>query len=328
MNDIVLVPAFHHGSEIEALLQAGVQIKYYEITENLEPDEPKLEALLTDNVRALHLIHYWGKPQDAAKWRTWCDQRGLLLIEDGAQAFLSTSGGQPVGSFGHMAMFCLYKTYGLPDGGILISNVPPATLNANARTGLWRTVRRHFNWLAERSQVVGMIQLQLSPAIRRWRKKIYHIDEHDLQDPNTPPSMLTLRLLPKLLNERTAAKRRENFLFLYRHFSKIVPSAFKSLPEGASPFVFPIEVSNPRAFLEKLKHYGVIGHLFWPVTHPSLPLDQFPVSKSIRERVITLPVHQELTKTHLVQIVDAVNKCLLTEKKQVHFNDSTSVPAC
>jgi dTDP-4-amino-4,6-dideoxygalactose transaminase len=66
---VVLVPAYHHGSEIEALLQAGLRIRYYEVDRALEPDAAALESLLGPDVRALYLIHYLGFPQDAPRWR-------------------------------------------------------------------------------------------------------------------------------------------------------------------------------------------------------------------------------------------------------------------
>src|SRR5687768_11009173 len=124
-NDVVLVPAYHHGCEIEALLQAGVNIRYYELTDLLEPDPVNLQQLLTPDVKVLYLIHYLGFPQDALRWRQWCDERGLLLFEDAAQAFLAEIDNMPVGSFGHAGVFCLYKTYGIPDGGAVISFKPP-----------------------------------------------------------------------------------------------------------------------------------------------------------------------------------------------------------
>src|SRR6266498_5145150 len=46
-GDEILAPAYHHGSEIEALVQAGLEPRFYEATETLEPDEAELEQLLT-----------------------------------------------------------------------------------------------------------------------------------------------------------------------------------------------------------------------------------------------------------------------------------------
>jgi dTDP-4-amino-4,6-dideoxygalactose transaminase len=106
-GDAVLVPAYHHGSEVEALLRVGLECRFYGTDERLEPHEEELERLFKNGVRALHLTHYLGFPQDAPRWRRWCDERGLLLIEDAAQAWLASWDGRSVGSLGDLAMFCL-----------------------------------------------------------------------------------------------------------------------------------------------------------------------------------------------------------------------------
>jgi hypothetical protein len=85
-----------------------------------------------------------------------------------------------------------------------------------------------------------------------------------------------------------------------------VPRPFAALPDGACPFAFPVEVHNAPEVLERLRRYGVVGILFWRNPHPSLPVMGFPVSKAFRNRVFAIPVHQELTRSELQQIVDAV----------------------
>jgi dTDP-4-amino-4,6-dideoxygalactose transaminase len=70
---VVLAPAYHHGSEIEALLRAGARCRFYEATPDLAPDEAELEEQLGPEVRALLLVHTLGFVQDAPRWRAWCD---------------------------------------------------------------------------------------------------------------------------------------------------------------------------------------------------------------------------------------------------------------
>jgi hypothetical protein len=54
--------------------------------------------LLGPRARALNLIHSLGFPQDAARWRRFCDDRGLLLFEDATRGWLSSDCGRPLGS--------------------------------------------------------------------------------------------------------------------------------------------------------------------------------------------------------------------------------------
>lgn len=315
-DDTVLVPAYHHGSEIEALLQAGLNIRYYKITESLEPDINDLEFLLGPKVKALYLIHYLGFPQNAAYWRQWCNEHKLLLMEDAAQAFLSTHNGRPVGSFGHMAFFCLYKTYGLPDGGAVISTHLPPMPALRPRIGFWNVFKRHLNFIATRNSSIGFLHRFFKPMVTRW-KRSWHLlkgqtsKEFELGNPATPPSTMTRRLLPKLLDEQTAERRRENYRFLLRHLSHLVPKPFDTLPEGACPFAFPIEVPDAKTFQKKIHRKGVMGLLFWLNPHPSLPVQDFQRSRKLRENMLALPVHQELSLSNLQQIVNVVKEALV-----------------
>jgi dTDP-4-amino-4,6-dideoxygalactose transaminase len=309
-KDVILVPAYHHGCEIEALIQAGVQIRYYELTELLEPDPESLEAVLSSDVKVLYLIHYLGFPQDAIRWRQWCDERGLFLFEDAAQAFLAEIDNRPVGSFGHAGVFCLYKTYGIPDGGAVITTVPPSLPVKAVQSGMWRVIKRHVNWVAERWATIGALHLYFKPMMKKLKKKNHNPHkEFELGDPDTPPSAMTMRLLPKLVDSTTAERRRENYKFLLGRLRSLVPRPFLSLPAGACPFAFPVEVNDADEVLKRLRQYGVEGLLFWRNPHPSLPVKDFPVSMALRERVFAVPVHQELTQSELQQISDAVLKC-------------------
>jgi dTDP-4-amino-4,6-dideoxygalactose transaminase len=323
----VLVPAYHHGSEIEALQQAGLRTCYYELNGELQPDPAELEALLEPGVRALYLIHYLGFAQDAAYWRQWCDERGLLLLEDAAQAFLATSGGRPVGSFGHMGVFCLYKTYGLPDGGALVTPLPPPTPTRAPQTGLWRLVKRHLNWVAARQRGFGTLNLHLTKLVGWWRTRETAPGlEFELGDPGTPPAALTSRLLYRIVDPETAERRRENYRFLLHHLGHMVPAPFASLPPGACPFAFPIEVDGARAFLQRLRRHGIVGLLFWINPHPSLPVADYPRSRALRERVLALPVHQELTRAALWQIVQAVRDTLAPQQPDIRQHEGQTRP--
>lgn len=331
-KDIILVPAYHHGSEIEAMLQAGVNVRYYSMTELLEPDCESLERLLSPEVRVLYLIHYLGFPQDALRWRQWCDERGLLLFEDAAQAFLTEIDHRPVGSFGHAGIFCLYKTYGVPDGGAVISIAPPPFPESVSQQGRWRVFKRHFNWLAERWAVIGSLHLHCKPLLKWFKKK--KCDPHrefELGNPYSPPALMTMRLLPKVVDSTTAERRRQNFNFLLCKLGHLVPRPFATLPAGACPFAFPVEVNDAPSVLQKLRHYGVEGILFWRNAHPSLPVHEFPRSMAFRNRVFAIPVHQELTPSELEQIADAVLKATcgsaITQQQTTDAGSRKSLPS-
>jgi dTDP-4-amino-4,6-dideoxygalactose transaminase len=105
---------------------------------------------------------------------------------------------------------------------------------------------------------------------------------------------------------RLQAARAANYAFLLERLARFVPEPFAHLREGASPFAFPIQSHRKKEALGLLRRYGVAAVDFWSVPHPSLPVADFPQAAALRDSVITLPVHQELSVRELERIVDAV----------------------
>ena len=298
-GDAILVPAYHHGSEVEALIRAGLECTFYEGSEGLEPDEDELETLLADRTRALLLIHYAGFPQDAARWRRWCDDRGLLLIEDAAQAWLASRDDRPVGTLGELSIFCLYKTFGLPDGAAGVGATGAPGAGRRGRIGARGLARVHAAWLMARFAPFA----QLSGAFEHP-----YVPEEDfaLGDPETSPSKATIRLLPRVTDSGAAQARCENYSKLLTELGQFVPPPFTSVPGGASPFLFPIRTLDKRGLLEGLRRRGIVGLDSWSAAHPSLPPGRFPRAASLRSSIVGLPVHQELRAGDLDRIATAV----------------------
>ena len=302
-GDAVLAPSYHHGSEIEVFARLGLECRFYGLTDGLEPDQASLEALLSPNVRALQLIHYLGYPQDVLRWRRWCDEHGLLLIEDAAMAWLAETRAGPVGSHGDLAIFCLYKTYGLPDGGALIANTPPEPPAADGRAAVKEVAGRHLAWLL---QHVPLAAAGSSGDSTRAAEAYDPEEDFALGDPGEAPAAATLRLLPRVADLTAAASRRANARILLEGLSDHVLPPFDRVPEGASPFAFPIHTTDKQRVLERLNRSGISALDFWSVAHPSLPRDAFPEANARRATTIGLPVHQEVSLSDLERIISAV----------------------
>ena len=294
------MPDYHHGSEVEALVRAGVRPRFYPCDGELAPDETQLEELVGPEVRALYITHYLGFPQNAQHWRGWCDERGLLLIEDAAQAWLATAAGQPVGSTGDLAIFCLYKTFGLPDGAALVvSRGAPAPPEHSGR-GVATAAELALQWLKGRSALLSTL---LWPSGEEG--EYLAGEDFALGDPASAPSRASAILLGRVFHPEAAARRRANYRMLLDELGGQVPRPFDELPEGASPFVFPVTAERKRDFLGRLARNGVEGLDLWSEPHAAMPAGDFPGSATRRARTIGLPVHQELLVGDLDRIVAA-----------------------
>ena len=310
-GEVILAPAYHQGAEIEAFVRAGLRVRYYDTAANLEPVPKTLDDLLTPEVRALHLIHYWGFVQDAARWRAWCDERGLLLIEDGAQAFLSSSAGTPAGASGDLAVFCLYKSFGLPDGAAAFCTTSLPEPHARTRLGLAPLIRRVGSALAQRDSGAARLHAKLSSSASATRVLGEFLEgEYELGDPWDPPSLATRMSMSWVIDSRAASRRRENYTVLLTRLREAVPGPFRVLKEGAVPIAFPIETGAPELLAAALVDRGIDTGVLWPTWHPTLPVAQFPVARRFRERVLALPVHQELSRSDMEWIADSTQRLL------------------
>jgi dTDP-4-amino-4,6-dideoxygalactose transaminase len=295
-GDEVLAPAYHHGSEIEALQRSGARCVFYDAAADLAPEAAQLEALVGPRTRALHLTHHLGFPQDAVRWRRWCDERGLALIEDAAQAWLARVGPQPAGALGDIAIFSLYKTFGLPDGGALHCPAGAAAPHGTREAAILRLGLEHAAWLAGRSRIVGGLVAHLRPP-RRYDP----VADFALGAPR-PPSRATLLALRRAIDITAAERRRSHYEFLLGSLAEMVPQPFTVLDPGACPLVLPVRAVAKAAFLRRVRAAGIRALDLWSVPHPALDGQRFPRAAALRRTLVGLPVHQELRPRDLERI--------------------------
>ena len=300
-GDSVLVPAYHHGSEIEAWARAGVKCHFYDVGDDLQPDGSVAEIADRTGAKALHLTHFLGLPQDAPRWRSFCDERNMLLVEDVAQAWLGQVDGSPLGSFGDAAIFCLYKSFGVPDGGaVLATGVIPTPEGGGA--GWSKAARRTAAWVVGRSSAAARATARLAESDGSFSVE----EDIALGDDRSLGAMgATGWLLPHVYRPDAVEKRLRNHRFLAKELGDLVVPPFRDLPQGAAPFAFPIAVGDKRLAHKALGERGIDAQDFWSHPHPSLPAG-FPVSERLRATVLALPVHQELRHKDLARMVDSV----------------------
>lgn len=93
------------------------------VTRTLDPNA--VERVLTDRTKAVIPVHLYGHPASMDVLTKLCEDRGLSMIEDCAQAHGAKWHGQRVGSFGVLSAFSFYPTKNLGaigDAGLVATN--------------------------------------------------------------------------------------------------------------------------------------------------------------------------------------------------------------
>jgi selenocysteine lyase/cysteine desulfurase len=306
-GDEVLVSAYHHGSEVEALVRAGVTPRFFDVTDTLEPDEDRLEAALAPATRALVITHYHGFAQDGPRWRRWCDERGIDLIEDVGQSWLAGHAGRPLGAWGDLSVFSPWKTYGLADLGLTLAHLPLPDLAASRRPEPAMVLKSQANWLAQRWPPLA--QLRWRAAARR-SAAFDPAREFGVDSPRTPPSGTSLALLRRLVAIDAAAARRANHRRLLQALQPWTSPPFDRVPEESCPFFFPLPTRHREALMARLANAGIRALNVWAVPHPALPVAEHPRAAARRRGVVGLPVHQELRPGDVDLIAEATLEAL------------------
>jgi dTDP-4-amino-4,6-dideoxygalactose transaminase len=319
-DPIVLVPDYHHGNEIFALKAAGAQLRYYPIKNNLDVDVDAIAGLCEEEPKpmALYVTHYMGWPQPIDDIRALCNQRNLILIEDCALSFLSEFKGQPLGTFGDYAVFCLYKTVPVPNGGVLVANnaarpgaaaLPPCS--AVSVTG--PSVDLVLRWIRSRNEIIGRTLLAAKRAIGRTltgaqvRRVPIGDTGFDISTVNVGMSAISRTLLGRFGYEDIREKRRLNFKIVEDRLRGSVHLLDRNLDDGVCPLFFPLLVKDKQSAAIALAKCGIETVEFW---NSGDPQSDRPGSAAefLRHHLLELPIHQDVTPEAAEYSVDQILK--------------------
>ena len=142
-DEVITVP-FTFVATAATIVYAGARPVFVDIdpqTYTMAPDH--IEQAITPRTKAIMPVHLYGQPADMDPIMEIARRRGLMVIEDAAQAHGAEYQGRRCGSIGDMAGFSFYPgknlgAYG--EGGALTTNDP----------AIARKVRLLRNWGEER----------------------------------------------------------------------------------------------------------------------------------------------------------------------------------
>ncbi len=124
-GDEVIMPSFTFVSTANAfVLRGGVPVFVDIRSDTLNIDETRIEEAITDKTRVIVPVHYAGIACEMDIIMEMAQRRELFVIEDAAQALLSTYKGRYLGTIGHMGCLSFHETKNIisGEGGALLVN--------------------------------------------------------------------------------------------------------------------------------------------------------------------------------------------------------------
>ena len=156
----MIAPTFCCASIIPPIIAVGAQPVLADIGADLMLTADTVEAACTSRTRAVVVAHLFGNPAPIEALEEVCRRRGLVLIDDAAQALGARLNGRPLGTFGNAGIVSFGNgkvCFGV-GGGALIAR--DAAVMARAR-GI----------ALPRAQVLPTLKRAAEVMVwRRWRR--------------------------------------------------------------------------------------------------------------------------------------------------------------
>lgn len=285
-GDEVITVSFTATPTVMAIQMAGATPVLVDIDlARYTIDPAACRAAITPRTRAVIAVHLYGQAAPLDELRALCDQHGLLLFEDCAQAQGARYRGQYVGAVGDLAAFSFYptKTLGAPgDGGMLSAKDPALVEKARhlANCGM----RRKYEFV-ERGVNSRLDEIQAAML----RVKFAHLDSWNARRREIAARYRAgLAGLPEItLPAEDAACEHAYHLFVIRH---------------------PRRDELARALaargVDTLVHYPQAIHQQAPYRHLA-PAGSLPRAEEAAATVLSLPLYPELLPAEIDEVIAA-----------------------
>jgi dTDP-4-amino-4,6-dideoxygalactose transaminase len=300
-GDEVIVPAFTFVSTVNAFVLRGARPVFVDIRpDTLNIDEQQLEQALTPHTRAIVVVHYAGVACEMDAIGAVASVANCAIVEDNAHGLFGAYKGRALGSFGALATLSFHETKNVTcgEGGALIVNDTA---------------------YVERAEILREKGTNRS---RFFRGQIDKYTWVDVGSSYLPSDLLAAYLLAQLESRELIQQRRHTIWRRYAEglagWAEAVGAALPTVPAHCEHPAHLFYVVLPRlddrqALIAHLRerqinsvfhyqplHLSDMGRVFGGVA------GQHPVTESVADRLLRLPLHFHLSDDDVARVIDGV----------------------
>jgi dTDP-4-amino-4,6-dideoxygalactose transaminase len=290
-GDEVITTPYTFFSTSEVIDMVGATPVFVDIEADSFNINPALiEQSVTEKTRAIIPVHLFGNPADMTAINTIADKYNLAVIEDAAQAFGAQHDGQRVGSMGITGCFSFYPTkvlgcYG--DGGLL-------TTNSDEIAEAVRKLRNHGAAAAFQHDEIGMNSRLDEVQAALLRIKLRTLDKN-IAARQRVASQYDERLGKMEIICPARPQQGLHVFNLYTIRSKKRDAIREALMENS--------IGSSTCYPEPLALQEVYQHLAYTAA-------DIPVSVSLGNEVISLPVYPDMTAEQVERVCQVIEQAI------------------
>ena len=286
-GDEVILPSFTFYATLNPIIAVGAKPVFVDSKMDFNIDESQIEKKITKKTKAIIPVHWAGKICNMSKISEIAKKYNLKIVEDACHAYLSKLDNKFAGNFGHTGCFSLHPLKNVNvwgDGGVIVTNNKKIYLkllllrNHGLKNRNELKIFGHNSRLDTLQAAIGYKMLDQSinlTSVRRRNAKIYDSFLKNIEQIYLPKREKNLK---------------ENFQ-LYSFMCKSRDKLIKYL--------------NKHGIDAKI-HYPIPMHLQKPCVEMSYNRGRFDNAIKISKSIISLPVHEYLSKNNIKYVSDKI----------------------
>jgi dTDP-4-amino-4,6-dideoxygalactose transaminase len=309
-GDEVLVPAMTFCATANVVEHVGAKPVLVDVCPDTLTMSPEAaEAAITPRTKVILPVHYAGHPAQMDELDAIAQRHGLAILEDAAHAISTRYKGQLVGSRQNLAAFSFYATKNLTtvEGGCLTGE--PALVEKSRIIGhhgmnrdAWKRFDKSGSWyyevvlpgfkynMTDMQAAIGLVQLKRLESFQKRRREVVARYEAGFKD------LAALELPVEL-------PWAESSWHLY-----VIRLKTGALRIDRNTF---IEEMKERNIGTSVHYLPVHMHPFYRDKYGYRPQD-CPVAADAYERMLSLPLHAELSDADVDDVIQAVRELVLS----------------
>lgn len=283
----VITAANTFFATVEAIVHAGGSPVLVDVDEETATiDVAATEKAITPNTKVVVPVHLYGQPADMAPLMDLAESRGLLVLEDNAQALGAEYQGRRTGALGHAAATSFYPGKNLGacgDAGAVTTNDPEIADRVRVLGDHGQSAKYEHSAIGTNSRLDALQAAALAIKLR-------HLDEWNVRRQAAALAYAELLAdcsleLPTGRDDRTHVYH----LYVVRHHDRHrIREEMASVGIGTG------------------LHYPVPIHLTPPMAHLGHGPGSFPHSERWAAHGLSLPMFPELTENEIRMTADAL----------------------
>ncbi len=300
-GDEVIVPSYTFVSTINAFVLHGARPAFVDVRpDTLNIDERLIEQAITPRTKAIVAVHYAGVGCEMDAILAIANRHGIPVVEDNAHGLFGRYRGRYLGTFGRLAIQSFHETknFSCGEGGALLASDEADIARAEIlrekgtdRSRFYRGLVDKYGWVDVGSSYLPsdllaaflFAQLECRERVQAFRRRVWEEYRASLSD--------------------WAASRGVQLMHVPEHCEQPYHMFFMLMPS----------LEARTAVLRFLKEQGILAVFHYLPLHSSAKGAQLggkvgdcPVTESVSDRIVRLPLHNDLTDEDLQRVIESV----------------------